>query len=816
MGAPVDGVRRSLKAAGGTPPGRLGADAEIELLERIAGGAPLRECLHALLGRLEAATPGFHAAVLLLGSDGACVREVAAPRLPGAYLRALQGLRLAGDVAVDSGLRALARRFDLHPGPAVSLLSTTGTPLGLLLLHPAGPDAPGAPEPEAVARAARLAALALERQQREDALRQGRRLHRALLEALPVAAFSTDASGRTTYANERWLELVGPASLGGCSEGWLQLVHPDDRARVVAEWSEALSRARPCEVELRHRRPGGGLGWLLLRATPWLDESGRLEGLACTLTDVGDSDATDAGRPGRRLGAMPEGTLRRGAEGALRESEERYRALFDRSPLPMLVYDPATQGILEVNQAAIAHYGYTREEFLARTLLDLRPPEEVERQRRTPRGSALPWLAGLWHHRTRDGKVIDVEIHSYEITLGGRSLRIAVMSDVTERRNLEEQLRHAQKMEALGRLAGGVAHDFNNLVTAILGYSTLLDQRVCDEPARRDLAEIRKAGERAAALTRQLLAFGRKQTLAPEIVDLNAVLGNVEELLRRLVGEAISLRLSPGAGLGRVRVDPGQMEQVIVNLAVNARDAMEGGGELSLETLNLDVAPEAEDPPGVSPGRYVALRVRDTGCGMSAETQARIFEPFFTTKEKEKGTGLGLSTVYGIVTQSEGQIVVASEPGRGTALTVYLPRVDEEPGPVDATGEAPAPAGSERILLVEDDPAVRELARAVLREQGYRVLDAASGEAALELLRGDPDPIHAVLTDVGLPGMNGVALAREIATLRPEVELLLMSGYMDEVLPGPDETVAGLAPLLAKPFTPRTLLRALRQVLDRT
>ena len=386
----------------------------------------------------------------------------------------------------------------------------------------------------------------------------------------------------------------------------------------------------------------------------------------------------------------------------------------------------------------------------------------------------------------------------------------------TQQRRLEEQLMQSQKMEGIGRLAGGVAHDFNNLLTAILGYAELMESQLeDDEGLRSELREIRLAGERAAALTRQLLAFSRRQVLQPRILDLNIVVASVEKMLARLIGEDVRLvtRLEPA--LGNVKADPGQLEQVLMNLAVNARDAMPEGGTLTFETANavLDVDFAAVHP-GALPGDYVVLVVTDTGTGMTGEVRSHAFEPFFTTKERGKGTGLGLATAYGIVKQSGGYITVDSEAGRGTTFRIYLPRVE---GAVVVPGRSASSSlssvGTETILLVEDEAGVRRLSLTVLRTQGYVVLEAASGDIALEVARSETGPIHLVVTDVVMPGMSGRELWDRLRVLRPDSRVLFMSGYTDDVIARHGVLEPGIA-FLQKPFTPLGLAQKVREVLD--
>ncbi len=383
------------------------------------------------------------------------------------------------------------------------------------------------------------------------------------------------------------------------------------------------------------------------------------------------------------------------------------------------------------------------------------------------------------------------------------------------RRALEDQLEQSRKMEAVGRLAGGVAHDFNNLLTAILGYSNLvLDELEPGHPARADVEQMRRAGESAASLTQQLLAFSRKQILQPQVLDLNSVVTRAESLLQRLIGEHIRLVTALDGSLDRVNADPGQLEQVIVNLAINARDAMPEGGNLTIETANVELDQAyAQQHGGSSPGPHVMLAVSDTGVGMDAETRARIFEPFFTTKRRGEGTGLGLSTVYGIVTQSGGSIWVYSEPTRGTTFKVYFPSAPAAEPQAVAAPRTEGLEGTETILLAEDQPEVRSVARAVLERYGYRVLEARHGDEALRILRAHREPIHLLLSDVVMPLMSGPELARLVQLEQSGIRVLYASGYTDDAIVRHGVLDPGVA-FLQKPVTPTALLRKIRALLD--
>ncbi len=500
---------------------------------------------------------------------------------------------------------------------------------------------------------------------------------------------------------------------------------------------------------------------------------------------------------------------------ALRLSEERYRSLVEEAPHPMWVVDGETLRFLEVNRKAISHYGYSREEFLAMTLLDIRPAEDVPGMLEAVATvlAGAPRI-GRRRHRTKAGQLLEVSVASRAVTFAGRPALLAIVDDVTERRQLEQQLRQVQKMEAIGQLAGGIAHDFNNLLTAILGYAGLMTARARDRPDLIGLAEaVRDAGERAATLTRQLLAFGRQQAVQPRVVDLNEVVFGIEVMLRRLVGEHLGFAMALHAAPCPVLADRGQLEQVIVNLAVNARDAMPDGGRLTIATacVDLDTPAAGADAGGSAP--HVLLEVGDTGTGMSAETQAHIFEPFFTTKDPGKGTGLGLATVYGIVHQSGGQIKVASAPGQGSTFQVLLPRAA---GAIEERSTVPAPhpqGGRETVLVLEDDPSLRDLVGILLQEGGYTVLAAGSADAAIHHAETHAGTIHLLLSDVVLPGMSGPQAAARVAALRPTARVLYISGYAGGTAGRHTQLPPG-ARILGKPFSQQSLLAKVREILD--
>jgi PAS domain S-box-containing protein len=485
------------------------------------------------------------------------------------------------------------------------------------------------------------------------------------------------------------------------------------------------------------------------------------------------------------------------------------QALFDAAPDALLVVDPADGRVLAANPRACEMFGYPREELVGLSWADACDPAKCPPAYARGAAEGAPCRQVEVAHRRRDGSVLRVEASATAAAWGGRPAVLASYRDVTDRAAGEEKLRQAAKMEAVGHLAGGVAHDFNNLLTVITGYADVLaDGLTPDDPAAGIVSEIRAASARAADLTRQLLAFSRKQVLRPRPVRLGALVENLRKMLGRLIGEDVRLVTAFDPGLAVVRADPGQLEQVLVNLAVNARDAMPKGGTLAVECRNVAEGPDA--------GRFVRLTVSDTGCGMAEEVKARIFEPFFTTKGPGKGTGLGLATVFGIVQQSGGRIAVESRVGVGTTFRVDLP-VDPaalaEPASPAAAKSGNLSRGTETILLVEDEGAVRMMALHALQSSGYAVLDAEDGEQALRVVQTFGVPIRLLVTDVVMPGLGGRELADRLQAAQPGLRVLYVSGYTD------DEVVrrgveADRVHFLPKPFSPQVLTQRVREVLD--
>ncbi len=511
-------------------------------------------------------------------------------------------------------------------------------------------------------------------------------------------------------------------------------------------------------------------------------------------------------------------SARKETEEALSSSEEYHRTLFTSNPIPMWTLDRESRALLAVNDASLALYGYTREEFLSMNASDLATGNESDLVQSLfsdmGRGAVTPLLS---RHRHNDGHAIDVELFAGAVRDSGNETGLVVVKDVTDRTKLENQLRHSQKMDAVGKLAGGVAHDFNNMLTVISSYACMILAEGADpETLREDVGEIKAAADRAAALTRQLLAFSRQQVLEPRIIDLNVLVGGVEQMLRRLLPADINLRTSLASSLGPVLADPGQLEQVLVNLVVNARDAMPGGGIITIETMNLSA-----DPTSITPGSdipRVMIAVTDTGCGMSKELQTRIFDPFYTTKEAGSGTGLGLSTAHGIVTQSNGTISVYSEPGVGSTFKICLPHVREAlsvgSGDQDETTHG-ADAGSGTILLVEDDTPLRLVATRILEDAGYTVRTASNGIEALRIVEEHGEPIDLVLTDMVMPEVGGRELVTTLREQGNAVPVLYMSGYTEQSSRN-RRFLDDNSQFIQKPFTPHELTRKVAEVLRKT
>jgi PAS domain S-box-containing protein len=651
---------------------------------------------------------------------------------------------------------------------------------------------------------ARLAP-AIERELREADGRRARRAAEearsrlaAILEVTTDFVATADAGGGLLYVNSAGRHMLGLGEDEDLSRLTLADCHP--------EWVRGL---------LNDGIPSAIEGGVWSGETAILSRSGR----EIPVSQVILAHRTRTGAVEYLSTIARNMTERKWAEEALRESEQRYRELFENANDMIFTLD-LNGAFTSINKAGERITGYTRQEAIALNIVQLVVREDALEARRLldiDLMEAGPLTCDL-KLAAKDGRRVQFEISSRLIYKEGKPYAIqGVARDVTEREELEEQLRQSQKMEAIGRLAGGVAHDFNNLLTAIIGYSQLLLRRFDhDDPLRAEAEGIIRAGQHAASLTRQLLAFSRRQVLKPIVMNLNGVVAEMDKMLRRLIGEHIELLTRVEPALGRVKADPGQIEQVVMNLALNARDAMPTGGKLTIRTANIELTDSyPRNRIDAKSRQYVMLSVADTGCGIDAETRSHIFEPFFTTKGEGEGTGLGLATVYAIVDQSGGHIDVLSEPGVGTTFKIYLPRVQEKARALPAREQFDyLPEGTETVLLVEDEPVVRDLAAIVLRNQGYTVLEAPDGEEALKMaMRFADKKIDLLLTDVVMPRIGGKELAESIRSIRPETKILFASGYTNEAILRQSE-LDSKAEFIQKPFTPGTLARKVREVLD--
>jgi len=653
-------------------------------------------------------------------------------------------------------------------------------------------------------------AMAVERKRAEDALRRQTDLLQQIVEHIPVMLVFLDPTGLIEWGNREWTRVLGFTMDDARASDIFADLYPDpaERQRVkhsigspTGQWTDFRTRTRDGRV----------------LDTTWANVPLAQGGWLAIGVDI---------------------TERKQAEGALRQSEERYRTFIAHSsegvsrlefkpPVPLTLseeeqvdamYGSAT--VAECNDAMARMYGFAEaRELVGSRLADLHDqadPANREQMRSFIR-AGFRLSDSETRERDREGRprvflnnVVGFVENDHLVRVWG------TQRDVSEQRRLEDQFRQSQKMEAVGQLAGGIAHDFNNLLTAILGNTQLLLRDLpVGSTMRSDVEEIRKASERAAGLTRQLLAYSRRQMLQPEILDLNVVVADMDRMLRRLIGEHIALVTVPAADLGRVRADPSQIEQVLVNLVVNARDAMSEGGRLTIETANVELdAAYAQEHLGASPGAYTMLAVTDTGTGMDATVRAHLFEPFFTTKEVGKGTGLGLATVYGIVKQSGGHISVQTEVGQGSSFKVYLPRVHRPAAaPAPAAPRPTAARGSETLLVVEDDAAVLSLSCRALEAEGYTILCASDPTDALRIVERHGGEIHLLLTDVVMPGMSGRELAQQMAARRAGIRILYMSGYPGDAAVHKGALTRGSA-FLQKPFAPDVLLRKVRETLD--
>ncbi len=645
-------------------------------------------------------------------------------------------------------------------------------------------------------------AMAIERKRVEDAWREQSELLQRIVDNIPVMLVFLDEQGRIQWGNREWTQTLGYDIAAARERDIFNDLYPDpaERRKVqesigapIGQWTDFRTRTRQGTMleTIWANAPLTGGGWLAI-----------------------GMDVSDRKRAEERYRSF------------IAQSSEGVSRLEIDPPVPInlpeeeqidRLYGGAR--IAECNDAMARMYGLSEaRELVGTRLADLHTVSDPanREQIRTFIRSGYRISDSETREHDRDGRSRVFLNNVIGFLEDGHLVRVwGTQRDVTDQRHLEEQFRQSQKMEAVGQLAGGIAHDFNNLLTAILGNAQLLLRDLPAGDAKRgDVEEIRKASERAASLTRQLLAYSRRQMLQPVVLDLNVVVAEMDKMLRRLIGEHIALATVLAPDLGRVRADPNQIEQVIVNLAVNARDAMTEGGKLTIETANIDLdEPFAQTHLGSLPGPYAMLAVTDSGTGMDGTVRAHLFEPFFTTKEVGKGTGLGLATVYGIVKQSDGYISVYSEPGHGSSFKIYLPRITAPAGPAGAAQKTGAERGTETVLVVEDEPAVLTLSRRALEAHGYVVLAASDAAAAMRIVERHGGTIHLLVTDVVMPGLSGRELADRLTSRRPGIRVLYMSGY-----PGDAVVQHGALPLgsafLQKPFSADGLARKVRDVLD--
>jgi PAS domain S-box-containing protein len=642
---------------------------------------------------------------------------------------------------------------------------------------------------------------AIETKRQADALRAAEARYETLFDNAPIGLYRITVEGRIQDANPAMAQMLGLANRDALRAVSVRRLYFEER-----DWREWVGCLESCEVashrEVRLRHLDGSIVWVEESARPVRNAEGRMTAYEGSLRNV---------------------TERHLAELRVREAQLQQKAILDN--IPDIAWLKDDQGrFIAVNKALAIAIGRPAEELSGLTDADIWPHDLAQRYRAHD-SRVMQMAQGARVEEPFAGKEGDVRwIETIRTPVIGKDGDVVgtagVARDITERRLVEEELhrterrlRQVQKLEAVGRLAGGVAHDFNNVLNVIVGYSEMLLRRVGPDEQRR-VREILKAAERATALTRQLLAFGRRQVIQPKVLSLDALVTDVAEMLAQVIGEDVELRMIASSG-SCVNADPGQLEQVLLNLAINGRDAMPRGGTLTLETANVTVGErDIDGAVRMPPGDYVLLRVSDTGAGMSADTKSRIFEPFFSTKPREKGSGLGLATVYGIVKQSGGHIWVDSAIGRGTSFSIYLARVADLPDLVEAApvSTTTTSRGGETVLIVEDEELARDMLRETMEMFGYTAWVAANADEALGILRGAQEPIDALVTDVVMPGMSGFELAKQVKREYPGIRILYLSGYAAETIANhgaPEESAA----FLAKPFSPSELVRKLREVL---
>jgi two-component system cell cycle sensor histidine kinase/response regulator CckA len=649
----------------------------------------------------------------------------------------------------------------------------------------------GAPAIEVVLRDIRT------RKQAEEALHKWhQRLELAQKSGLRIGLWDWDVTADTVVWSDESYRQFGftRETFSGRVEDAMRRVHPQDRRKLNVEIGNVLEgKTDDYSAQYRLVRPDGTICWIDAHGVIVRNGPTHMMGIGVDISELKE------------------------AEEKIQASEEKYRNLFENATYGIFLAKPDGE-LMDANPALVAMLGYSsKEELLTRNLeRDIYEDSEVRRSILRAHESDARVIGVETNWRRKDGKTITVRMNGGVFRgSDGRVLRFEVMvEDITERRSLEAQFRQSQKMEAVGLLAGGISHDFNNLLGVILGNADLLLETAEAGPQQKRAEAIKQAGRSAAQLIRQLLAFSRKQVLYPSVMDLNAVVGDIGKILRRLIGEDVRVATDLETALGSIQADRGQIEQILLNLATNARDAMPGGGTFSIRTENAELGPEdVARYPYVKPGRYVHLAASDNGSGMSEEIRSRVFEPFFTTKEKGRGTGLGLATVYGIVKQSGGYIWVKSSPGEGATFDIYLPRIDEKAAVVVKSEPSPSeyPRGTETILLLEDEDCLRQVTREFLTASGYNVLEAGHGEVAIEWATVHKGPIPLIISDVVMPEMSGPSAIARLRVVHPEIKALYVSGYAE--VPVAQQLIAEGAALLQKPVSRMDLLKKVDEML---
>ncbi len=627
----------------------------------------------------------------------------------------------------------------------------------------------------------------------EQALLEKEQKYRFLTENISDVVFTCEGNGSYTYVSPSHKQVLGRGK-EVIGRSVMAHVHPDDREAIWQVFSEAFVNGVLARGVYRYQHP--------TRGYIWLESCGQRH--------------TDASHQTQAIITSRDISERKWAEEALKISEAKFRSIFDFSYQGIALTEAATGRLAEVNNKFCELTGYTRQELIGRTTTELNFYTPADRERFIRELAEAGQVQGLeMDFKAKDGRILNSLMFARIMEISGCSYILTLFLNTTEQKQMEAQLLQSQKMEAVGRLAGGVAHDFNNMLSVILGYAEMsLSALPPGSPVRQNLHEIHQAARRSSSLVRQLLAFSRRQAVEPRGIDLNQAIKDQQRMLGRLIGENISISFNPGRNLWPIRMDPAQLDQILANLAVNARDAIAEVGAVTIETANTTLETARRHPSeDFKPGDYVLLSFSDTGQGMDAKTREQIFEPFFTTKDKDQGTGLGLATIYGVVRQNQGLITVESEPGRGTTFKLYFPRFAGEARPPEQNPDSGELSGNETILLVEDQEQVLELTRMMLEMHGYSVRPALTPAAALAICRETADPIHLLLTDVIMPEMNGKELKNQVQNLRPDIRTLFMSGHTEDIIAKNGILDEGVA-FIQKPFSNEELAKKVRLILD--